>query len=191
MRSVDVAILRKLLRYEPETGQLFWRSRDVSWFEDTPHRSAAGICTTWNKRYAEREAFTSTGNWGHRYGSVLGEHLAAHRVAWAIHYGRWPEHWIDHINGDGGDNRIANMREVGPVENARNAARGRNNKSGVNGVRWYPQMRKWHAQIGVQGRNQHLGYFDDFDAAVLARAEAERQLGYHFNHGRAPNPMEA
>jgi hypothetical protein len=190
MRSVDPAILRQLLRYEPETGRLFWLDRGIEWFTDFPNRSALAVCVTWNKRYAGREAFTSAGPWGHRFGSVLGVSLAAHRVVWALHHGQWPDKWLDHINGDAGDNRIENMREVDAEQNARNAGRSKRNKSGVTGVRWYPQVNKWHVQIGVNGRNQHIGKFDNFDEAVCARAEAEKQFGYHSNHGRAPQQME-
>lgn len=190
MRSIDPAILRELLRYEPETGQLFWLERGIEWFNDFPKRSALAVCVTWNKRYAGKEAFTSAGQWGHRFGSVLGVHLAAHRVAWALHYGEWPGHWIDHINGDPRDNRIVNLRNAGPQENSRNAARRRDNKSGVTGVRWYPQVQRWHVQIRHAGRNQHIGMFEDFDMAVRARAVAQQQFGYHPNHGRAPKNME-
>lgn len=35
-----------------------------------------------------------------------------HRVAWALHYGKWPEHTIDHINREKTDNRISNLRDV-------------------------------------------------------------------------------
>lgn len=190
MRVVDPDILRKLLSYDVDSGKLVWRYRGVDWFENVPHRSAEGVCATWNKRYAGHEAFTSTGPWGHKFGSVLGVHLAAHRVAWAIHFGIWPEGWLDHINGDPGDNRICNLRAIGPVGNARNASRSRRNKSGVTGVRWNAQQGKWHVQIGSGGRNQHIGFFDSFDAAVIARTHAEWQLDYHPNHGRAPHQME-
>lgn len=190
MRVIDPEILRKLLRYEPDSGKLFWRERSVDWFDDVPHRSAAGICVTWNKRYAEKEAFTSAGPWGHKFGSVLGVHLAAHRVVWALHFGSWPAEWIDHINGDPGDNRLCNLRTVTPEANARNARRSRRNKSGVTGVRWNAQQSKWHVQIGSGRRNQHVGFFDSFNDAVIARTQAEWQLNYHPNHGRAPKQME-
>lgn len=189
--TISVDKLKELLRYEPETGRLFWLPRGIEWFHDVPHRSASGICTTWNKRYANTEAFTSKGGaGGHKMGAVLGVHVTAHRVAWAIHYGIWPEGWIDHINGDPTDNRIANLRIVNAQGNARNCARSRRNKSGVTGVCWTPGMAKWHAQIYHAGANRHLGWFDDFAEAVRARADAEKQFGYHPNHGRAPKQME-
>ncbi len=43
----------------------------------------------------------------HRQGQYM-----VHRVAWALYYNKWPEHTIDHINRDGSDNRIENLRDV-------------------------------------------------------------------------------
>jgi hypothetical protein len=46
--------------------------------------------------------------------------LIVHRVVFALHYGRWPEGVLDHINGDPLDNRIANLRECEQWQNAMN-----------------------------------------------------------------------
>jgi len=51
---------------------------------------------------------------------VSGLSFVAHRVAWFINYGTWPTGVIDHINHDRSDNRIINLRDVSPTENARN-----------------------------------------------------------------------
>ncbi len=41
-----------------------------------------------------------------------GKLYLTHRIAWALYYNKWPEHTIDHINRDGSDNRIENLRDV-------------------------------------------------------------------------------
>lgn len=41
---------------------------------------------------------------------VKGKRLKAHRVAWLLNYGEFPEGEIDHINRDRTDNRIENLR---------------------------------------------------------------------------------
>lgn len=51
--------------------------------------------------------------------------LAAHRMIWAAHKGRWPLHGmvVDHIDRDTLDNRITNLREVTQTDNMRNAGK--------------------------------------------------------------------
>ena len=47
-------------------------------------------------------------------------HILMHRAIWAWHNGRFPMLQIDHINGNGFDNRIGNLREVSGSENKMN-----------------------------------------------------------------------
>ena len=49
-------------------------------------------------------------------------HPSMHVVVWAWHHGRFPTLQIDHINGNGMDNRIENLREVTQSENMLNRA---------------------------------------------------------------------
>lgn len=169
--------LRRLLRYEPETGKLFWLERPRELF------SSARACSVWNARYAGEEALTYSLR-NYRYGRLFNRSISAHRAAWAIHHGHWPEH-VDHINGDRSDNRISNLRSVSRTENNRNARLPKNNRSGVVGVVLVPESGRWAAFIGHQGRKVDLGRFAEKADAITARKTAERELGYHPNHGRA------
>jgi len=54
-----------------------------------------------------------------------------------------------------------------------NRRRFKNNKSGVTGVSFKKKLQKWVAQISKNGKVIHLGYFDDFEEAVMCRKEAE------------------
>ena len=47
-------------------------------------------------------------------------HVALHHAVWAVCNNCWPEQQIDHINGNKGDNRIENLREVSGSENKKN-----------------------------------------------------------------------
>lgn len=43
----------------------------------------------------------------------------------------------------------------------------------IPGVCWSNEHKKWRAYIGVNGRQKHLGYFDDINDAIKARKDAE------------------
>jgi hypothetical protein len=98
----------------------------------------------------------------------------AHRVAWLLHYGRWPSKGLDHRNGKRADNRIANLREATPAENARNRGICRRNTSGKVGVHPILASGLWGAGIWSNGRQIPLGRFECKEAAIEARCEAER-----------------
>lgn len=181
---IAVEQLRQLLRYEPDTGRLFWLRRDVGLFHETEGRTARNAFGIWNSRYAGKEAFTADDGLGYKCGRVFGQKLKAHQVIWAIFHGVWPDDFIDHINGIRSDNRIANLRVVTRAENAKNSRESARNKSGATGVGWHARDGVWAARIRVDGHLIHLGTFKDFDAAVAARKEAERRHGFHQNHGR-------
>jgi len=173
----SVETLRKLLRYEPETGNLFWRFRDVSFFK------TEGECKRWHNRYGGKPAGGIRGG-GYVDVKIFDRHLSAHRVAWAIHHNTWPTDQIDHINGERADNRIVNLRDATNQENNKNRKLPCNNTSGVMGVSWNKQKAKWVAHIRVDGKTIHLGYFDTIEDAAAARAKAEIEHDFHENHGR-------
>lgn len=52
----------------------------------------------------------------------------------------------------------------------------RNNTSGVPGVYWHIRSKKWTARITFQGKAYSLGYYDEKEAAIAARKEAEEKL---------------
>lgn len=172
-----IEYLRKRLRYEPETGKLFWRVAGREEF--VSQRS----WTVWNKRYSGKEVGRVSAR-GYLVVVLRGKSLASHRVAWAIHTGAWPQNQIDHINGLRTDNRFENMRDVTHAENSRNMRMLDRNSSGRVGVFWAAQSKRWNAQIGHNGRRIHLGSFKEFTDAVAAREAGEVEYGYHPNHGR-------
>lgn len=118
---------------------------------------------------------------------VFCERYLAHRLAWFYVHGYWPEE-VDHINGDGTDNRISNLREVDHNENMRNMKKHSSNTSGVTGVHWWKTRCCWAVKIYKDNKAIHVGYFSNFEDAVKARKAAEVQYGYHENHG-AERPL--
>lgn len=176
-------VLRQLLRYEPETGQLFWLQRSEALFKDS-RRGRKHDAISWNSRFAGKVAGTPCSD-GYLKVSIFNRRYGAHRLAWMLHYGVRPAGVIDHINGRTNDNRIFNLRDVTHLENSRNARLASSNTSGVNGVSWNRQRGKWSAYIGRDGRQVHLGLFLTKAEAMAARAAADAVCMYHPNHGRS------
>lgn len=147
--------LNELLRYEPETGKLFWRQSK-------------------NQVIAGSEA-GSINKDGYFQICVDGKNYRAHRVVWFLHYQEIPTLQIDHINGVRTDNRVVNLRQVTQTQNLQNQKKARiDNKSGYLGVSL--KGKKWRAQINVDGIKKHLGYFDTPKQAHDAYLKAKRTL---------------
>lgn len=183
MKSVPVDLLRVLLRYNGESGKLYWlaRSRDLFLSCKNPARA----CAIWNTKYAGKEAGTDfQGYVAVGFKSFGHVSIFAHRIVWAMHHGEWPAEFIDHINRDRSDNRISNLRSVSKVENQRNHPRHAHNTSGVSGVNWDKARGQWRAYITIGRKQVSLGRFPSFEEAVSARKRAEAANGFHENHGR-------
>lgn len=155
-------VLRKLLRYEPETGKLFWLARDREYFETTLAHAV------WNKKYPGKEAFTCVSKLGYIYGCFFGKSYLAHRVIWAMQTGAWPKEQIDHIDRDKSNNKIENLRESSISQNGANRTSKPNSSSGYLGVYWSKQEKKWIASIRKGGKRFHLGRFDCEEDAARA-----------------------
>lgn len=180
----DQDTLRKVLDYDPNTGNLTWKKRDASLFEDVGGKYTADrFCRIWNTSWAGKPAFTSLTNAGYRQGNIFGRIFLGHRIIWCWYYGTEPNE-IDHIDGDRCNNRILNLRNVSSQINKKNMRLSKLNKSGEIGVHWESSICKWRAKIRANGTAIHLGVFADKNDAILARTKASIEYGYHENHGR-------
>jgi hypothetical protein len=99
--------------------------------------------------------------------------------------GRWPDQLLDHRNLNRADNRFLNIRPATVTQNNQNVHAARSDsRSGVRGVSWLSARGKWRATIGVDGRQHHIGYFDDLQEAAVARlAEQQRLHPFSVSHG--------
>jgi hypothetical protein len=158
----EVEAIKSNLSYDPQSGDIFRFQLNGS------------------TRQVGKVAFSH----GYITFIFMGKSRLAHRVAWLLHYGEWPAGFIDHINGDRADNRIANLRDVSRSGNQRNQKLSSRNKSGVLGVHWSNKASKWVASIKLNGRQIHLGLFEEKFTAAEARHRADRLYGFHPNHGR-------
>lgn len=149
--------LREVLHYDPETG-VFTRK----------------VKRVWNASGSEE----ATPTHGYLKLGVDGVQYMAHRLAWLHVYGHWPREFIDHINGNRSDNRIANLRDASCRTNNENkrGPRADNVSSGVLGVHWSEYHKKWKAHIRVDGRLKHLKYCRSIDEAHAVYLAAKRKL---------------
>lgn len=76
---------------------------------------------------------------------------------------------IDHRNGNPLDCRRQNLREATHAQNTQNVTAHRDARSSHRGVSWHKGADKWRATVFVDGRQKHLGFFDDeLEAAQVA-----------------------
>lgn len=147
----------RILRYEPETGRLLWRAG----------KRGRGCIDG-------QEAGSVRPDGRYRTLVVDGKRYYAHRVIWELAHGHIePDLCIDHINGNGLDNRIANLRLVTRSINQRNRGLCKRNRTGIKGV-YQTEDGKFAAQCG----GKYLGAFKTIEAAAAARAAAEVGRGY-------------
>ena len=129
------------------------------------------------------EQKTTDGN-VYRYVAYRGVTYLTHRIVWLLVTGKLPESQVDHIDGNGLNNKLTNLREATNLVNGKNTKKHKNNTSGVMGVGWFRPKNKWRARIYCDGKDTTLGYFDTIEEAIIVRKQAEIQYNYHPNHGR-------
>ena len=91
---------------------------------------------------------------------------------------------VDHINLNGLDNRKENLRITNCTGNNQNRDVRKDNSSGITGVSFDNEKNIWCAYIGSNNKRLHIGYYNDFSEAALARLNAEvKYFGeYTFQH---------
>ena len=186
----NLELMRRLFKYDPKTGLIYARERSPQDFYDTGSGSsfvsAEGAAIKYNIERSGRLAFNrifrgkrSTCNYFRGASAYRGvqKTLFAHRVAFFLYYGLYPQ-WpnsVDHINRDGCDNRIENLREVTAKEQSANTGLSKANTSGVKGVSFLKGRNKWRASINLEGKKVNLGTFNTLQEAVTARQAGEKQ----------------
>lgn len=172
----DQQELKELVNYNPLTGFFTWRKRPV-------HSATKRTDKTWNSRFAGKQAGASTSG-GYVQIALRSKLYAAHRLAHLFMTGEWPEHEVDHVDGDRADNRWHKLRAATRQEQVLNMGMPTHNTSGVVGVLWNKQNGKWKAQVKVSNKVMNLGSFETKEEAIAAREAANERYGFHPNHGK-------
>lgn len=157
MSIFDSTRVREILDYNPDTGEFHWKIRPT---KNSPvGKKAGGI----------------TGE-GYGYIQYLGKRYPMSHLAWLHFYGKSPAIYLDHINGDRFDNRIANLREATPAENMQNIRKAPKNSShGFLGVSFDKHKNKWRARIRVNGKKISIGRYATPQEANAAYIAAKRK----------------
>jgi HNH endonuclease len=154
--------INKLLRYEPETGKLYWKRSNAN----------------------RVEVGDETGNFNRGYLEItINYHnYRAHRVAYLLTTGKWPKNDIDHCDHDGTNNKWSNLRDATRTQNSYNQTISIRNKSGIKGVRFNKLTQRYLTEITINGKNIHLGSFKTLEPAVRKRLLAEKHYFGEFRH---------
>lgn len=82
---------------------------------------------------------------------------------------------IDHANRDKLDDRLCNLRICDASDNAKNHSLSVRNTSGVVGVNYSSQYKKWRAFVTDDQKFISLGYYKTKEEAIAARLAGERK----------------
>lgn len=160
----DVDFLLQILAYNPETGLLTNLDRPSELF------SSERAAKSWRTQYLGKTAGSLIAHGGNTYCQVeiFNIKYVAHRIIWKMYYREDPPETLDHIDGDGTNNRISNLRKASVAQNAWNCGKSSRNKSGYKGVSFNSEKKKWRAAIRCNKKDVLIGYYATPESASEA-----------------------
>lgn len=158
--KLSADFVKSILRYDRESGEFVW----IKGRGSAKTGSVAGSPDT--------DGYTSIGICGARY--------LAHRLAWLVEYGVWPEESIDHIDCVKTNNSIRNLRLADQSQNRCNVKLQRVNSTGFKGVHFNKNAKKFRSIIKARGATRFLGYFDTAEQAHDAYKAAAAEMHGEF-----------
>jgi len=148
--------LRHYLNYDSETGSLTWKN-------PPKQTSIKG-----------KNSCSFDKKLGYLRVRINKKSYYAHRLAWVIYYGEWPEKSIRFIDHDKKNISIANLSQATQHEIVLNSGDNKNNTLGFRGIAF--RHGKWAAAIGVNYKKIHLGTFNTKQEAAKAYKKAHDDI---------------
>lgn len=138
--------------------------------------SKSGV--SWRRNGRRAGCVTHHGYWRV---TLRGRYLLVHRIVWTLATGRDPVGFqIDHIDGDGLNNALTNLRLATASENGRNRSAERGAQSQLKGVSRCRRSGRWRAYIGHSGSSRALGTYGTEVEAARAYDRAASDLHGEF-----------
>jgi hypothetical protein len=150
--------LAKVLEYDGETGLFRWkmprRKMARSWFPGSEHRS------------------------GYMAIQINRRSYLAHRLAFLLMTGNWPNGDVDHFDRVRSNNKWSNLRAVTASQNGANKGVWKNKLHGLpKGVfKVSANPDRFVAKIALGGRLKHLGTFGCIEDAAEIYAKSHKEL---------------
>lgn len=111
--------IRRTLTYDPLTGKILQKEKPIGVLVSRKGISYLVIKLTLDVSYE---------------GCSLVKQVYAHQVAWYLSYGIWPDQTIDHVDGNGANNRLTNLRPATLKQNSYNRRKNRSSTNPYKGV---------------------------------------------------------
>lgn len=159
--NIERQYLMKILNYDKDTGIFTWKE---SLSKRAKIGGFAGSVSKTNKSTSYLRI------------KIAGKSYLAHRLAWLYCNGSVGG-IIDHIDRNGLNNRISNLRLTTKKGNAKNQKLRSDNTSGFNGVYFHPVNKKWVAYITENKKMKYIGSFIFKEDAIIARQSQNKNLG--------------
>ena len=164
IRISSCADIMQVISYNPKSGVFKWK---VDGSDSKSGEEAGTILKSKGDRF-------------YRVIRISGKSYYAHRLAFFMMRGEWPENQVDHRDNDGLNNKWNNLRIATPSKNQANSRMQVNNTTGFKGVS--RKRKRFVASIAVDGKQRHLGTFDTAEEAHIAYRDASEK--YHGEFSR-------
>lgn len=176
--------LNELLEYNSKTGELTWKFRDISYFENS-HRQK-----WWNSRFAGKPAISTKTIKHNEYnrrssyfigGTIFGKPVSRAKVIWIMHNGIINDgSLVSFKDKDTTNTKIENLFLTTELEISLNRRINITAKpNAYKGVCWDKKSKKWRAYIRADGIKKGLGFFNSQIEAIEERKKSELK----FLHG--------